>query len=140
MDAAEPTGEGGAAGRSSQPLLLHRAATGPGERGAWRPSRGPPSSATTLPSSGLVADERERGRRRQIYWQMGDDGGGRGRKLTAEEERGDVGTAGGEVAGGGGVGRGTMGGRSREQAEREENGTRPKGGGDGVGLGRRQGH
>jgi hypothetical protein len=53
--------EGGAAGRSSQPLLLHRAAAGPGKRGAWRPSRGPPSPANTLPSSSPVAGGREGG-------------------------------------------------------------------------------
>jgi hypothetical protein len=74
---------------------------------------------------------REGARWRQIYWPKGDDSGGRGRKLTTEEERGGVGAAGGEVAGGGVArgevaGGGAMGGRSQEQAERErkENGRR----------------
>jgi hypothetical protein len=85
MDEAEPTEEGGArreggaTGRSNQRQLLHH----PGERGVWRPSCGPPSSATTLPSFGSVAGGREGGRRRQIYWPKGDGGGGR--KLTTEE-------------------------------------------------------
>jgi hypothetical protein len=67
-----PTGEGGArreggaAGRSSQPLLLHRAAAGPGKRGAWRPSRGPPS-ATSGRSAGRrgTTAEGEKGSRRR---------------------------------------------------------------------------
>jgi hypothetical protein len=49
----------GLAGREGQPLLIHRAVAGPGKRGAWRPSRGPPSSVNTLPSFGPVAGGRE---------------------------------------------------------------------------------
>jgi hypothetical protein len=94
MDEAEPTEEGGArreggaTGRSNQRQLLHR----PGERGVWRPSCGPPSSATTLPSFGSVAGGREAaanllaegGRRRR---KEADDGG-RERRCGCGRRRG----------------------------------------------------
>jgi hypothetical protein len=125
MDAAEPTREGGAAGRSSQPLLLHRAAADPGERGAWRPLRGPPSSATTLPSSGPVADGRERGR--EVATNLLAYGGRRRRKREEVWARPEARSPEKEGPKGapweGGVGR-------------EENGRRPKGGGEGLGGGR----